>query len=120
MNTRFRRVGQSCVLIAAALVALPLATAEDKYVATKDGPISVQCRCVVANPGCQSKLFDAITGQERFEWTSPASTKKGKEYNLDQFCYRKRDVSGQGDGLCCEVPGNEEKSIQNLFRGDPK
>ncbi|HQU81110.1 MAG TPA: hypothetical protein PLU47_16780 [Azonexus sp.] len=120
MSVQLRRIGQACAIFASAFFVLPLATADDQYVAKQDGPINVHCRCAVANPGCQSKVFDAIAGQERFEWTSPASTKKGTKYNLDHFCYRKRDVSGAGDGLCCEIPGNEKKSVQNLFRGEPR
>lgn len=98
----------------------PLSIAEENFLPPKDGKIEVACRCVAkSTPLCQLKLFDAIAGQERYEWTQENYVKKGKATNLDEACYRKRDVEKRGDGMCCEVPGDESKTIKNMFRGAP-
>ena len=37
--------------------------------------------------------------------------------DLNELCYRKRDVDKLGDGLCCEAAGDESHTIEKTFRG---
>jgi len=96
---------------------VPMGRADGSFTAPADAKILVQCECVAATTGCQSKVFDSLSGKQRVAWTQEAQAKKGVVYNLNQLCYRKRDVKGAGDELCCEVPGDETATTKNLFRG---
>ena len=99
------------------LLSFPVAHADDKYIATTDGKVTISCLCIAATSLCQSKLFDSLAGKERFDWAQEGFTKKGQRYNLNEACYRKRNVDGRGEGLCCEVPGDEKQTIKRMFRG---
>jgi hypothetical protein len=103
-------------LALASVAVVPLLSADDAYVAEKDGTIQIGCACVVGFAGCELKLFDELRDKPRQTWTQPANVKAGTKYNLDQLCYRKRDVDEGGEGLCCTA-ANEEDSIKRLFRG---
>jgi len=89
----------------------------ETIISDKDEKISVKCECVVDFAFCESKVFDAIAGQQRQLWYQDNYLKKGVAADLNDACYRKRDVSNHGDGLCCSFAGDERKTIDNLFRG---
>jgi hypothetical protein len=113
------RFGTIALLLCAGVLSTS-SMADDKYKAATDGKVTIACTCVAGGTACQSKLFDSLSGSERFQWNQTGYTKKGAVYNLDEACYRKRDVKGAGDSLCCEVPGDEQLTIKNLFRGSVK
>ena len=116
MNVQLRVLRQVAGFVGM-MSSVTVAFAEDKYVAATDGVAKVNCICVVAISGCQSKLVDALGGKERHTWTQDAFVKGGATHNLDQLCFRKRDVAGAGAGLCCEIPNNEPESTKSMFRG---
>ena len=101
-----------CALIALGVVA----RADTAYVATRDGDVSIQCMCIARSAGCDRRFFDAASGGNRVSWSQPAHLLGGHSYNLDELCYRKRDVDGGGAGLCCET-SDEKSAIEHLFRG---
>jgi hypothetical protein len=91
-------------------------SADTAYVATSDGDVRLKCICVLAKPGCESKFFDAIQGSERISWIYTIHVRAAHSYNLNELCYRKRDVDSMGSGLCCSS-NDEAASIERLFRG---
>jgi hypothetical protein len=86
----------------------------------KDETISTFCECLTAFSGCESKLLASAAGYPLYSWYQTNYLKKGVQIDLNAACYRKRDVEGMGDGLCCTFPNNEAKTISNLFRGTRK
>ena len=109
-----------CVLASLGSFASQCVIANPAYVSPTDAALTVGCTCVVGFSGCQSKLFDAVMGSQRMTWTQTVYVTAGTPADLDAACYRKRDVDGMGAGQCCTVPGDEAKSISNLFRGEPQ
>ncbi len=109
------------IAIAIAMFALTTASAaiaaESAYIAGKTGNIVVGCACVLAVSGCQSNLIDSVAGKQRQTWTQDAAVLAGQSYDLNEACYRKRNISGFGGGLCCEIPGDEQETVRKLFRG---
>lgn len=101
-------------------VAIPtLVLGDSAYVSPTDQDIGIDCVCLVGRSGCQSNILASQGGKDVKTWVTPAHLLAGHTYDLNQTCYRKRDVDGQGDGMCC-VADNESDSIKNLFRGTPQ
>lgn len=109
-----------CLLTCWTLFAAHIVIANPSYVSPTDVDLQIGCTCVVGFSGCQSKVFDAVMGSQRLTWTQTVHVLASKPANLDAACFRKRDVQGMGDGNCCTVPGDDDKSIANLFRGEPQ
>ena len=102
----------------AVMAAAPLALAETEYEAKANEQIMIGCTCVLATSGlCDRAVWDDLAGSQRHSWNQPASVLAGKHYNLDELCYRKRDMDMHGGGLCCETVGDEAGTIKRLFRG---
>lgn len=80
-----------------------------------DGRRNITCTCIAATSGCISRFFDAASGSQRREWVSTANARKGAKLDLTMYCYRKRDVAGEGDGLCCQ--GSNEPESLKMFHG---
>ena len=108
----YQQIIFTTMLVAASLVV----SADTGYMPTIDGDVSLNCACVVGYAGCEKKFWDTIQGSERHSWSYSIHVQAGHTYNLDELCYRKRDVDKMGDGLCCTT-SDEKTSIENLFRG---
>jgi hypothetical protein len=80
-----------------------------------DGRRNITCACIAATSGCASRFFHAASGSQRREWVSTANARRGRKLDLTMYCYRKRDVAGEGDGLCC-LGSNESESLK-MFHG---
>jgi hypothetical protein len=117
--------GQSRITIARLVGGLALlgstliVNADSSYSASSDMDASVHCMCVVAKPGCDRVVWNAISGSERQSWFQTAHLIAGKTYNLDEICYRKRNAEVSGAGTCCEG-SDQQDSIKRLFRGEIK
>jgi hypothetical protein len=98
------------------LLVSPSSASAEQVTFQKDGKANVQCQCVLATTGCQSKLFSSLAGKEIHSWHQEINVKKNMRLNLNEVCYRKRNVDKLGDGLCCTTQ-DETKNIDKLFRG---
>lgn len=105
-------------LISSGVLGLPnVARGEVITKPEKDEAITVKCECLAAFSLCELEVFASAAGKPKHSWTQTNYLKKGVKADLNAACYRKRDVAGQGDGLCCSFTGNQAKTISNLFRG---
>ena len=80
---------------------------------------SLHCQCVLATTSCNFKVFDEAAGKPRHEWYRDFTTNESKTYDnefLAKACWRKRDVDGQGDGLCC-ARNKDESDASRYFKG---
>lgn len=80
----------------------------------KDGKAVVDCICVIGGPGCNSKLLDAVSDEQRHKWTQDIPTLSGMKLDLNEVCWRKRDVDPQRE--CC-VTNDDADTIKRLFSG---
>lgn len=94
---------------------LPISVFAAEMTFDTDGSRNVSCACIVATSGCTSRFLDAVSGSQRHEWVSTAYARKGGRLDLTLYCYRKRDVVGEGQGLCCQA-SNEAESL-GMFEG---
>lgn len=80
---------------------------------------SLDCQCVAVQGLCSFKLFDDAAGQPRITWTQEFFPPGGQSTAHDRAlaCWRKRDVDGLGNGLCCSL-NNDESDADRYFRGD--
>lgn len=107
------RAIQALLIVSASL--LPMCGFAAEVTFDADGIRNVNCACIVATSGCRSRILDAVSGSQRHEWVSSAYARKGASLDLTLYCYRKRDVAGGGEGLCCQG-GNEAESLK-MFEG---
>ena len=91
----------------------------EKYTPHEDGQIQVNCECFaeVGQGICVIKLIDEASGKPRHSWVMTQFVRANKEINLNESCYRKRDVETMGAGICCSYLNNEAKTIEELFIG---
>jgi hypothetical protein len=82
--------------------------------ASATGKALITCTCVLGTSGCAVKRFDELAGQPRKTWTQDAHVIQGKEYDASLLCFRKRDVTGLGDGVCCEI-NKDERDLRFYF-----
>jgi len=76
--------------------------------ASSSGNAFISCVCVLATSGCPLKRFDELAGSPRQSWVQPAAVLEGHTYDVSLLCYRQRDVQGRGEGLCCQLDGDEK------------
>jgi hypothetical protein len=104
-------------LIALWIAVLPLSVAVGDSNLVKvnaTGKARIACVCIVSTSGCALKRFDEIAGKPRKTWIQEAHVIQGHEYDASLLCYRKRDVQGHGEGLCCEV-NRDERDLRFFF-----
>lgn len=111
MELKFIHLVYVMVLLALASTAQAAETIFDK-----NGKANIQCQCVLATTGCQSKVLWNVAGKEVHTWHQEISVKQNMRLDLNDVCYRKRDVAKQGEGLCCST-NSESETIEKLFRG---
>ncbi len=76
------------------------------------------CKCVSVESGC-TKISDLSSGAVRIKWQQKIHLQAGKEVDLSEACWRKRDVDGMGNGLCCSVaPVDDAKTNLGFFWGE--
>lgn len=94
---------------------LPMCVVATEVTFDTDGSRNVSCACIASTSGCTSAVLRAVSGSHRHEWVSTANARKGAKLDLTLYCYRKRDVVGEGQGLCCKA-WNEAESL-GMFEG---
>lgn len=100
------------------LLALPSMELLAKEVTFKEeGTKNVACACIVSTSGCRSRIFDAVAGSSRHTWVQHIHVKPRMTLDLTQVCYRKRDVSKLGEGLCCSA-SSETETLRKFFSGE--
>jgi hypothetical protein len=70
----------------------------------------VRCACLTVRGGCDGKLQLPFAPDTVHQWWQAVQTEKGKAFDIATACWRKRDVPGYGDALCCSPgikPGGE-------------
>ena len=79
----------------------------------------LDCQCILATSGCNFALFDEAAGKPRHTWYQDFTPPGGQSTLHDRAlaCWRKRDVQGSGDGLCCQL-NNNESDADRYFKGD--
>jgi len=86
----------------------------DNYTPDTDNHKTFECKCVIDSTGCQSKFITELSKNSIHTWYQSGYFKKGETTNLNELCYRNRDVFG--GGLCC-TNDKEYNSITELFNG---
>jgi hypothetical protein len=77
------------------------------------GTWNIECMCISPDGGVdvcsRLKTWDDAAGQPRHTWPQTVSRlgQANKEIDLSSACYRKRDVDGMGEGLCCSTTESE-------------
>jgi hypothetical protein len=67
------------------------------------GTYNVKCACVEGKTGCSKKFLWKASGEGLQTWYQDAELMASRAEDISAACYRKRDVDGLGDGLCCTV-----------------
>mgnify|MGYP007050458733 CR=1 FL=1 len=79
----------------------------------------LHCVCVTGTSACPLKFFDELADKPRHEWNQDIFIASGRtltQQELNQACWRKRDVDDRGGGLCCSLDNNE-KDADRFFKG---
>jgi len=108
----------TAAILASTLGLSNISFADTAFVSDKDADLRVECTCIVDDALCQLKTADSILGNQRKTWTQLIHVRPNVPADLNAACYRKRDVTGFGDGLCCTMPNDEASTIKKLFRGE--
>ncbi|SCY54353.1 hypothetical protein SAMN05216308_11648 [Nitrosospira sp. Nsp13] len=82
----------------------------------KNEEITIKCECLISDTACEFEVFANMHGKPLQTWYQEGTLTAGVSADLNAACYRKRDVSGMGEGLCCTT-SDVTKTISNLFRG---
>ena len=105
-------------LASALLIAiLPLAAAGDTPAAkpgivhkvkfTRAGDAKLHCACVTTRSGCDTKLSQPLAAESVHQWRQTLQVEAGESVDVAAACWRKRDVPGHGDALCCSPVLNQ-------------
>lgn len=109
----------SCALLVLAGSRLPLAAADkiqplaNPYTPAFSGKARVHCYCVLLSGGCGYDFFTA--GVQTHNWWQQNSFTKSMAVDLAEACHRKRDVQGEGEGLCCPVDKKDSKPDTSML-----
>lgn len=78
----------------------------EEFVPTRAATWEIQCGCVSPAGGVQACLMKV--GRDEHNWWQDVHGRAGERIDLRAACYRKRNQSGMGEGLCCEEPTQED------------
>lgn len=104
----------------AALAEEDLPMVPSPYVSDFTGPAVMHCYCILATSGCKSNFFWKAAGSPVHNWWQDVHLIKDKETDLVSACFRKRDVEGLGNELCCPVNeenGKPDEAMMKKFYG---
>lgn len=104
----------SALLLNSVLV-VPAPADPNEVTFDRSGELYVGCACVAATSGCKSRLLAALADQ-KVTWTQVGSAREGATIDLTEWCFRRRDVAGHGEGLCCSA-GDEYSANAPMFQG---
>lgn len=79
----------------------------------------LNCVCILKTSGCSFNLFHEAAGKPTWRWSQDFFYKSGTTPTAEQqtlACWRKRDVSKLGEGLCCRL-NNDETDAPRYFSG---
>lgn len=80
----------------------------------------LKCQCVLATSLCNFARYDEAAGKPRQRWVQDVFDPPGRRLSTSELaanCWRKRDVKGGGEGLCCSK-SNAEDDADLYFRGE--
>ena len=103
-----------CALL---LAIVPLASAGDAPAAkpgivhkvkfARAGEARLHCACVTTRSGCDTKLSQPLAVESVHQWRQTLQVEAGENVDVSAACWRKRDVPGHGDALCCSPVLNQ-------------
>jgi hypothetical protein len=112
LEAKARRVG--CALL---ISLAPLAAAGDappakpgivhKVKFARAGDAKLHCACVTTRSGCDTKLSQPLAAESVHQWWQTLQVEAGESIDVAAACWRKRDVPGHGDALCCSPVLNQ-------------
>lgn len=79
-----------------------------KVTFTREGDAKVHCACVTTRGGCDVKLKLPLAEDGVHQWWQTVQADAGKPVDISAACWRKRDVPGHGDALCCSPDLNPD------------
>ena len=80
------------------------------------GQHNIECYCIKNTSACNFGIFNEAVGSPVHIWTRTINVPHGGALvDLTEACYRRRNDSGGGAGMCCNI-GTDESNKQ-FFKG---
>lgn len=86
------------------------------HVADFSGEGRIHCYCIAGTSGCSREFFWRVAGLPTNDWWQDVNLVSGKAADLTAACFRKREVKGLGNGLCCSVDEKDGKPDDEMMR----